>query len=446
MILKLNVVDEYENDEDIFFNVSSCGLLCLSVVIKKDMDLFDYFNNPNYFTKLYEKYMNERYSFGDKEFAKEIQMTFNEKNILSNFDYIMFDNLNENSKKFYNNNKIIHEINPLVTTGEYDMSLSKNVVNFFFNDDIYFNCFGNQKYISLSTYEYITFYINYLSDLVNKYNFSELEKVLFLYDIVRDRKYISSLKEGNVSESRDLANIIFEKEIVCAGFINLFSVLLNKVNISNSAFKLICSKNSFSKHARTIAYIKDDKYNVEGIYYFDPTFDCKKDDTNNHYNYYRYFGKTKSQIDFLDNGKHVDEIKGISTVAADFKKDILEDDTTILFLNWDLRKAVNYVSRLVYDKELLSTANICKNKSAFLEEVIKINNLMYNSLNKEVLRKLITNVRNVQHSINPNDFPLSDELIKKIVNNSYTMSAGEANLLDAIYGRQRKKSKNKLKK
>ena len=55
-----------------------------------------------------------------------------------------------------------------------------------------------------------------------------------------------------------------------------------------------------SGHARNGIFIEDPKYNINGYYYFDATWDSKRKDNDNSYLLsYKYFAKTKEQMDAL---------------------------------------------------------------------------------------------------------------------------------------------------
>jgi hypothetical protein len=58
-------------------------------------------------------------------------------------------------------------------------------------------------------------------------------------------------------------------------------------------------------HARNMLHLVDDKYEIDGIYFFDPTFDCKKDEGNNFLFSYRFFAKDYIEMDELSGGIYV---------------------------------------------------------------------------------------------------------------------------------------------
>lgn len=130
---------------------------------------------------------------------------------------------------------------------------------------------------------------------------SPLEKFMAVYKIVKEfKKYKSS--PDDYSLSSNLFKIINSDFIVCSGFSNLMIDLLGKVGISarsdyvtvdisykeNKSIPAdISTKKSY--HQRCLVYINDSKYNINGYYISDPTWDNIKGD--NYYNFALLTGK-----------------------------------------------------------------------------------------------------------------------------------------------------------
>lgn len=105
-----------------------------------------------------------------------------------------------------------------------------------------------------------------------------LEKYLYAYNIVKSFKTYKESK--NIDDCRDIYKILNNDYIVCVGYINLLSDLLNKLQIENTSYVVDVVG---GKHNRLIVNIRDLKYNVDGIYISDPTFDRSFDfDYYNH--------------------------------------------------------------------------------------------------------------------------------------------------------------------
>lgn len=265
-----------------------------------------------------------------------------------------------NKNKMLLNKKIV-----LCNINEYDDKLidelrSKfgdkiNVLRFIIN--------GNTEIISFDDLVKTQEYIDNIANHINSLSFSPIEKVMYAFDIVRDRKYQAN-DEDEYYKSRDLTTSLFGNDIVCVGFSAFLNALLNKIGINNEPYMLV--NNDGNGHQTNIAYIKDDKYGIDGVYFFDSTWDCKKDDSNNHYYLYRFFGKTKEEIDKMGYDK--------------FDVSSLHD--------FDMKHANKFVSSLNKNgfKKLDKKFATLMNKICFLINGEKI--FTYYAFNKEMLDKL----------------------------------------------------------
>ena len=116
-------------------------------------------------------------------------------------------------------------------------------------------------------------------DAVNKIkeaNLSNIESIMYAYDILKKRLY--KLDEENYYKSSDVSSVL-------TGDSNVFNAFLKCLNIK--AAPLISKE---AKHQRSIIYVQDEKYNIDGVYVFDPTWDRRKNKEDKEYiNRYNYF-------------------------------------------------------------------------------------------------------------------------------------------------------------
>ena len=137
--------------------------------------------------------------------------------------------------------------------------------------------------IKLNTLHNLSLFIGNIVSDINKYNLSNLEKIMYVYDIVKYRIY--NKDEDNYLNNRDLDKVTSGNTIVCSGFSNLFNAILMSLDIK--AMPLISKT---ANHQRSIVYVNDSKYDIDGIYVFDPTWDCRKKESENYYlERYNYF-------------------------------------------------------------------------------------------------------------------------------------------------------------
>lgn len=122
---------------------------------------------------------------------------------------------------------------------------------------------------------------------------SPLEKYLYIYDYVTSFQY----KEvenwpDNSHLSRNIINVLNGDKIVCVGYSSLLKVLCDKVGIPCFTMGVEIenlenlNKVSGSHQANTV-FIKDDIYNIDGVYYSDACWDSARiDDPSKRYNFF----------------------------------------------------------------------------------------------------------------------------------------------------------------
>ena len=364
------------------------------------------------------------------------------ENILSQIEYIKIDEeyvieyLKRNPS--LNNKKII-----ITGVKEFTKEEVEAMKKYEKYNNIFIASSANEEYISvrdfIKTYEKI----KDMADKINKYNMSPLEKVMYAYDLVRNRVYKAENKNNNYTISRDLTSVLLTDNIVCLGFANIFKALLKEIGIS-SDIDTISYSNKLKGHARNVAYINDSKYNVNGVYYFDTTWDSKKED-NSYLRSYKYFAKTKSQINVIDNGKlNKYDYKIDEEFLNDFIQYVTADD--IINQKTDSRWLANKISRLITGENMIEPKFICdKIRNLDMEEEIKehIENLkQYLKLfNKKIdiktLIKLLFNVRKIEYYENPVKYPLNvNDIIETVIKSGWVIGKAEIKLLRLIFGEE----------
>ena len=149
--------------------------------------------------------------------------------------------------------------------------------------NVYIDYQKNNSPILISTVYKISCIINAVVEEINSYDLSPLEKIMFVYDRVKYRLYEDDLDD--INSSRDLDKVLNGDKIVCAGYSNLFTAVLTSLGINSIP---VIDLNI--KHQRSLAYIKDAKYNIDVVYAFDPTWDKRKSkDDINYIDRYDYF-------------------------------------------------------------------------------------------------------------------------------------------------------------
>ena len=383
-------------------------------------------------------------------------------------DVINFINNNLN----INNKKIIlsrEDGAPFKISDNKAMDILVNKINNLKN--IYVEAEGNDNVVSIISYRDT---INYIDDIVNnikKLDLSPIEQIMYAYDIVRDRKYKLETKKQDKSESRDLTPVILGNRIVCAGFAEIFDKVSEKLGFNSHIQRLNpIKKDSHKGHERNVIYIKDDKYDIDGIYFFDATWDSKKNSTNNHFNSYRFFGMTlydMLKIDYHSNNPLASEYSELINISNKIRPKLSElknHDTTTFYkkmveklseLDTDDFLKLNHFSRRFFNTEVISPSKIFSytyhNANNFDEENAKSIDKFLGMFNKKIpedtFLKLVANVRIKEYYQFPDKFPLSTKKILDIAKKSgREIKISKENLiLRCIFGENIKTSKEILK-
>ncbi|MBQ8659466.1 MAG: hypothetical protein IJ475_01320 [Bacilli bacterium] len=303
-----------------------------------------------------------------------------------------------------------------------------------------FNIAGNNGFINILEFEQALPEFNkYIND-VNIDGLSPLERLIYIYDVVRGREYVLS-KSDDIAESRDLSKVLTSDEIVCAGFINIFNELLNQYGIPCKKFYLYRIDDPSIGHVRSAVYVKDDKYGVDGVYFCDPTWDCKLGNDNSYLYGYKQFCNTYDKMVSLDGGRYsykVDLPKMYSydeLVLADHGFSSKEGYVSIIALT-----GLKISTSLGYFSELMDLESIPQ--PTFPVEVLndKIN-FIKNSVNVPIqpsmIMTAINNVRKLQYYKNPSLYGYDEDILYSILTNSeFSDFREEERLLNGIFGKE----------
>lgn len=193
-----------------------------------------------------------------------------------------------------------------------------------FNDCIYKNDFFcdyievNHPF-SLDTYDTISFneyvdIVKKLKDLIKPsvYDLSDFEKIIYAYNVSKKFKIynMDPNEKPPFKKGRFIKDIIYDEYYLCYGFVNMFLELLKQLNVKGyylenhldvsyedyeKGLEDLCIEKCIQKtgHCRALVCIKDDKYNIDGMYYFDPT----NDQNNLKGDCYNFFALTSDQMD-----------------------------------------------------------------------------------------------------------------------------------------------------
>lgn len=312
-----------------------------------------------------------------------------------------------------------------------------------YKDRVYISLEGNTEPTSIEEAYKTVNIIKQEADIIKKLNPSPMESIVYAYDLVRDRKYKED--RNNPMEARNLSEILNQDKIVCLGYARHLEAILKHLNINCKVIILI-NQNDNIHHARCIIYVKDPKYNIDGVYCFDPTWESNKGN-NNYLNQYFYFAKTINWFDENDNNKYNHDFLGIEELMNSVYK-MLESKQykkigglTISNIN-----SYSYYTRnprLVDSRTLLpflpnyekfDLKEIRKN----MDKVIKAYN---NPIPAETMIRLINNVRKLEFYSNPDKYQYNIDALYKIFVRSKWVFEKDQNievirLLSIIFGEE----------
>ena len=415
-----NGILDQSNFNDFIYSIKEYAEHCLEV---------DDNGNYKYYMYLYDYFIK----YGAESLVNIDTIYFN-----SYFTFDELKSIKNSNLKFFTKCKFIFlkKFNL-----DYDSYLEAKRINDIF-PGMLFKVNGNEELIDIKEFEKSVFAIDDLVDENIISALSPLEKLVYIYDIVRGRNYISN--DDSYCLSRDLSKVLLGDDIVCCGFVNIFNYLLNKYGISCDKYYIYFKSDSKSGHVRSVVYLNDPKYNVDGIYYCDPTWDCKEDNSNNYLYGYLHFCNIFPQMVLLDNNKYkypIDSSRGFS------KEKILEEDdkmkNTVFYMDCDIDN-IN-VSTLMYlgiDKFLLFYEKLLsiprfEGPSINIDELIdRMGYIVHEStkpISPQCLMKAISNVRKLLYYQNPEDYPYSEDAIYCVLLNSkFCDNSSEYNILKNI--------------
>ncbi len=428
-------------------------LIVLNVEDENSIELSPYFCDDEYLVTLYiNDSVSYEYIIGNDEYFE--QMIFNFE-LMYKDDYPqnkklieLIDEDRSSIKEFLHNFKSLSISGSIDDVKEY---IEENEI--FLGKDILYNgvlslrretyedivkCFGedtrlkfliegNNAPITIDDYKKTIEKIESIAYSVRSFNLSPLEEIMIVYDFVRDRQYIAEGEEEEYTVSRDLTSVLFGNKIVCAGFAVLFNAILNCLGYRTMPFKLLPTE-GFEAHMRSLVYVEDEKYDIKGMYFFDTTYECKKDD-NSFLNKYKYFARTYEQMNNFDRGKLYNELYKYMNYddITDLEVSLNEDYVSFLDLikKVDVSK-LNKLMRFCNLEEIpIGDNNI--SKEDLIDRICEIPMLSNNNINYEIFIGVLYNARKQQYYSNPEKYAFDMDVITDIlVKSSITDKADNA--------------------
>ena len=158
---------------------------------------------------------------------------------------------------------------------------NSNIINRFIFDVAYDK---SCDFVDSSIFEIMERKISKIKKAIPK-DATNLEIITYVYNWLKKREY--NYDEDNPMIAKTYSLSLVTGETVCVGFSKIFNNILAEYNIKASEYKY-CFRNDNNEicgHDISIVNVEDDKYGVNGLYFFDLTKDCYSPSNENNYKY-----------------------------------------------------------------------------------------------------------------------------------------------------------------
>lgn len=396
-------------------------------------------NDDKYFelddSTIYEENV-DKFNFNDfiknmNLVIEKVKKAFPNTNIIydsNNINFNMSDSFAEDIEtlyKFIKNNK---NLNITIDVTEYKELIEHLKDNELPNLKISFK----NSYETLSYKEFYKMHskLNEIIEFINHYNLSPLEKVLLVYDIVKANEYKKESLNESYSKSRSLNEIINGDKIVCVGFSNLMDYLLKNLEF-NSGFLTLDYNDKESGHIRNYIHLIDEKYNIDGVFFLDATWDCKTNE--NYLDNYSFFLKSLRYFKAITKNEKIESPKMFKIVQKN-KTELLEYINN-LEKNDLLKFSVQFKDLVsIYDNNYYKFFDFSKlTKEQILELISKLYSKYNKKIDKEKFKNALYKVRRIEYLNKIINFEPNEEYINFVCDKYYKL-AKEQYLLAAIFG------------
>ena len=363
--------------------------------------------------------------------------------------YVTFVSEDDKSiREYLNRNPILKSKFIVVShpNSEIDKETLANIEKTYagYTDRLMIDMRGNSDLVTYADCKKTVDIIEETVERIQSLDLSSLEAVMYAYDVVRSRRYVEEDEEEYAGVSRDLTSVLLGDKIVCTGFAHILNSILSRLGFRSTTCHVVRMSDGRG-HQRVAVYIEDEKYGIKGVYFLDPTWDCKKDDTDDFLNSYKFFARTKAQMytgeykdgsfgdfgeEYLDEFQEARKQGTLENIPSSMLKDI--NNVSIFLEHKRLIPLIEAVGYPMVDRVYGSKFNYDEVRSK-LEEYVR---LMDSPVDSEVLLRALYNVRKIQYYENPTRFPFSLEAFyRTFVNSGWGKSnSAEERLLRVMYG------------
>lgn len=425
------IIDFADKEKEEKFNINYLALAgrCeVHITINKDKktsNFLEYNQEKEHYLidkiSLCENLINDQETYWKKEYELLSMLKDGKRNFLSYVDEVEIIDFTEDIAEYIRKNNELHN-KKIKILKEYALDeksilklkkISKNIKNIYFSFDTI------PEYISIKTAEKYLTLKNKIIEQTNRHEYSQLEKIMYIYDKVKEY------------ECPD----VFQQIIQDAGF------KTRKFILSHA------DKGLYKKHIRSLIHINDDKYKVNGAFFFDPKLELSESDkTKSNINNYKFFAKNLEMMEYYDLYKKYIDItefpalsemktenihnKYLSSVHA-FLRMPNEIGVTInnlfsLFDEKGLKIPLNNSSNITEENNYIATqtkyyyTKIEGKKRTLKNKISKYIDMFYNTIDSKTLMHVLSYVRDTELKENKKRYKYDYEtLIKASINSDW---------------------------
>lgn len=294
------------------------------------------------------------------------------------------------------------------------------------------NIFQLNRTTSQEKYDNMENQLNEFISYIKSKKLSPIEQVMIVYD---KTKMLKSAGNDTSLETRQLPDVIANNKAVCVGYTNFFNECMTRLGFKNCAIESYVNNVS---HMHSLVEIKDDKYYINGVYNFDPTFDSMNINSKDRTLGYTFFGRSVEEMNRLKEqritrGVSIAIMKGVDDNYEEILNEI--PTRTMNIINGFFPSEEN--SRFIQDhySELKDKTNWPSLNEKYL---IQTSHLGFKTRSSEtlyidIIEKIIRNVRKVE---NPDlsEIQIKSQMaeIKKYNNSQFSKYYNDPRLLFKI--------------
>ena len=451
---ELVLVDNVFSEENEFELSTSAQDFCLNIYVDEENTFEQQLKNKrafNYCMDALEEFWSLDGEVNEEQLKEKQYITEHFDNLLDSVEFIRLSFEELDNVEFIKKNPLVLTkkvaLSEMLDITDYDKLMELMNKYNDIADKIYVSLTGNTNYVSLLDCYKTMSAIKQQADSIKQLGLSPMETIMYVYDQVRNRVYTFENEDESCFKSRDLSEVMFGDKIVCAGYANVFHVLLHYIGIENLVVLLTERNNPKSGHARNVIYVKDDKYDIDGVYYFDPTWNSKRKNETNEYLYrYTYFAKTRKFMDDDKNYDLEDSFCPMYSVDMDKKiKKIIDEGKYEKLMPYT--KSLNYMSGLVTHSSLINPMHVLPMAPMYgqfdTDEFLNKFEEVFGKFNKEIpaetMLKIFSNVRKVEYYQNPEWYLYSlEDMYKTCVRSNWQFADkhldARAKMLQRVFG------------